>query len=201
MKTPVDRIHTCFTALVLGAWMLPAGLFAQEVPQAPPAPMPPPAGQPTMRDGGPPGVQRQRMQMEMKRRMDLRREPGPGMVREGRPGSIRQKKPDGVAPGKPDMAPRARVQHLRQAAEHLQAAGFPEYAEKARKEADRIIEQVRRESAKDVNPELTEKIQKLSREVDELRQQIRRMKAEVTPKPRKEPEKRQEDRPADPQPQ
>lgn len=78
----------------------------------------------------------------------------------------------------PPQSPRIRVQHLRQAAEHLQAAGFPEYAEKARKEAERIVEQARKQSAPDANPELTDKINKLSRQVDELREQIHRMKAE-----------------------
>ena len=107
----------------------------------------------------------------------------------------------GKRPAQP-MPPRAKIQHLRQAAEHLQAAGYPDYADKARKEAERIIEQVRKESTKDANPELTEKINKLNRQVEELREQVRRLKDEKREaKPPKDQDKRPEPPPAEPRPQ
>lgn len=99
------------------------------------------------------------------------------------------------------LPPRARVQHLRQAAEHLQAAGFPDYADKARKEAERIAEQAAKQPVKDANPELTEKVNKLSRQVEELREQVRKLKAGNAPKPPKDGDDRPKDPPSDPRPQ
>lgn len=156
-----------------------------------------------------PGMQRQRFQLELQRRMEMRRDRAPATMRlrdgAGRPQrdramagpqTMRAAKLDGPKSGpQGEAAPRVKVQHLREAAEHLQAAGFPDYAKKARKEADRIIEQVRRESAQDANPELTEKVRQLSREVEELRQQLRRMKAEAAPNPPRHPEERRADAP------
>lgn len=105
----------------------------------------------------------------------------------------------GKKPAQP-LPPRAKIQHLRQAAEHLQAAGYPDYAEKARKEAERVMEQARKDSANDANPELTDKINKLSRQVEELRDQVRRLKDEKRePKPPKD--KAPEAPPAEPRPQ
>lgn len=107
----------------------------------------------------------------------------------------------GKKPAQP-LPPRAKIQHLRQAAEHLQAAGYPDYADKARKEAERIIEQTRKDSAKDANPELTDKINKLSRQVEELREQVRRLKEEKREaKPPMDKERRPEPPPAEPRPQ
>lgn len=105
------------------------------------------------------------------------RKPVEKRVREAAKKEILRKNPAQPAP------PRVRIQHLRQAAEHLQAAGFPDYADKARKEAERIAEEARKQPKNDANPELTEKVNKLSRQVEELREQIRRMKADETPKP------------------
>lgn len=122
----------------------------------------------TYRRGDPAGAVRMRESM---------RNPVEKRVREAAKKEIFRKHPAQPAP------PRVRIQHLRQAAEHLQAAGFPDHADKARKEAERIAEEARKQSKNDANPELTEKVNKLSRQVEELREQIRRMKAEETPKP------------------
>lgn len=197
--------------------LMPLAANAQEDRPMPP----PPADRPAMRDQGPipnPRIQRQRVQMDMQRRMGMRQEAIP--MRDGEPRRQRtMKEPKPEATG-----PRAKVRHLMQAAEHLQAAGYQEYADKARKEAGSIMEQARKDSAKEANPELTEKVNALARqveelrqqirrmnaapkapkesnEIEELRQQIRRMKAEMAPKPPKDRGDRPAERPADGQPQ
>lgn len=122
----------------------------------------------------------------------------PGEKRPGREAANKEllrKKP------MPSVPPRVRIQHLRQAADHLQAAGFPDYADKARKEAERIAEQAAKQSKNDANPELTEKVNKLSRQVEELREQVRKLKAADAPKPPKDRDDRPKDPPSDPQPQ
>jgi DNA repair exonuclease SbcCD ATPase subunit len=78
--------------------------------------------------------------------------------------------------------PHARIQHLRQAAEHLQAAGYTDHAEKARAEIGRLEAEAKRHEADqprpDMNP-LMEELRKLRREMEELRGEVRRLKAEA----------------------
>jgi len=81
---------------------------------------------------------------------------------------------------KRQVSPRVRILHLRQAAEHLQAAGFPEMADKTRKEIARIEQHLRRDAKTVPDAALREEIDKLRREVEELRLQLRRLQ---TPEP------------------
>jgi len=86
------------------------------------------------------------------------------------------------APGQP-LPARAKIQNLKRAAEFLQAAGYEDQANKARKEIGRLEEQARRESAPaDANAGLKEEVNKLRREIEELRQQNRRLKEAAAPK-------------------
>jgi protein subunit release factor A len=106
--------------------------------------------------------------------------PRDGAKAEHKP-KIQDERRKDAQPGQP-IPPRARIEHLKQAAEHLQAAGYVEQAEKARQEIGRIVEQVSREAKPDINAGMKEEMNKLRKEMEELRQQIRRMKAEVAPK-------------------
>lgn len=83
-------------------------------------------------------------------------------------------------PGQPIPA-KVKIQHLKRAAESLKAAGYMEYAEKARQEIGRLEEQVRREAGPDTD-RMRDEMAKMRKEMEELRQQIRRLKAESAPK-------------------
>lgn len=83
-------------------------------------------------------------------------------------------------PGEP-IPLKVKVQHLKRAAESLKAAGYMEYAEKARMEIGRLEEQMRREAGPDTD-RMRDEMAKMRKEMEELRQQIRRLKAESAPK-------------------
>lgn len=84
-------------------------------------------------------------------------------------------------PGQP-IPPRAKIQHLKQAADHLQAAGYEDQAAKARQEIGRIAAEARRDGGADANAGMKEEMTKLRREMEELRNQIRQLKAGAPPK-------------------
>lgn len=86
------------------------------------------------------------------------------------------------------LPPRARIHHLKQAAEALAAAGYPDHADKARKEISRLEEQARKEDQSrrgegSREKEMNGEIARLRKEMEELRQQVRRLKAEAVKKP------------------
>lgn len=117
---------------------------------------------------------------------------------EGRP-AMREMKKDGAPkrdarPG-PIAPARIKMQHLKQAAEHLQAAGYEEYAAKARQEIQRIETEARREAGKGPEAGMREEMMKLRKELDELRGQLRMMKARGDrPLPDQKPEADKEPR-------
>ena len=91
-----------------------------------------------------------------------------------------------------------KIQHLREAAEHLKAAGYGEYAAKAREEIGRLEASMRSEKTeaarrKQASPRpsdggpVMEELMKLRREMEELRGEVRRMKAQAGPKPDRPP--------------
>lgn len=84
------------------------------------------------------------------------------------------------------MPPNVKLQHLRQAAEHLKAAGYGPQADQAAAEAKRIETEAKRMAARpdparpaDANADLRGEIMKLRRDLDELRREVRRLKAEA----------------------
>lgn len=83
-------------------------------------------------------------------------------------------------PGEP-IPLKVKIQHLKRAAESLKAAGYMEYAEKARQEIGRLEEQMRREAGPNT-ARMRDEMAKMRKEMEELRQQIRRLKAEAAPK-------------------
>lgn len=112
-------------------------------------------------------------------------------------------RPNMEGPGEADPAPRARIQHLRVAAEHLNAAGYEKLADQARAAIGRITadaqhqqaerqqaerrqaERRQAESARAGGPEansaMKEEMNKLQRELEDLRNQLRHLKADAAP--------------------
>ena len=110
--------------------------------------------------------------------------------------------PDRDEPKRPvGPPPQMKIMHLKQAAEHLQAAGYPEQAKQAREEIGKLDGMMRREAENQRNldakrpseeklrkdetgrqsaaeDEVRGELKKIRREMEELRQQIRRMKEE-----------------------
>lgn len=148
----------------------------------------------------------------LKRAMDKR---GPEAKKERPERSNRRtdKAPE-RAPERAVQPARMKMQKLRQAAELLQSAGYEEQAAKARAEIGRIEGNVRREEAAErslktdkvrgtqARPErpgnaapVMEELRKIHRELDELRADVRRMKAQAGPRPA--PDRRPETRPMD----
>ncbi len=95
---------------------------------------------------------------------------GPGS-KDVKPGGMRQD-----AAAQPAME---KARHLKQAAEHLKAAGFQEQAEKADKEATRLEAEARHNSETKGAPDNNGDMEKMRRELDELRGQLRRFRAEA----------------------
>lgn len=95
--------------------------------------------------------------------------------------------PSPDAPGQP---PAAKIQHLRRAAELLQAAGFEKMAAQTQAEIGRLEAESRRSegqsSRNDNRPDaiaaLKNELKQLRRELEELRNQVRDLKADRTPK-------------------
>jgi HAMP domain-containing protein len=197
MKTPQNRIGKLLGTLVLGGWMAsPALLSAQEFD---PRPGPPPPREDMVPGDMPQDRRLGRVRgqidalhrmgkhdeaMQLERRIQAATS-GAHMMMPPRDGAKAERKPKIQGERRKDAAPvppREKIQHLKQAAEHLQAAGYVEYAQKARQEIGRIMEQARHEAKPDINAAMKEEMDKLRKEMEELRQQIRRMKAEVAPK-------------------
>lgn len=127
--------------------------------------------------------------------------------RMGRPEAGRVMSPkDGSARQRAET-PREKALHLRAAAQHLQAAGYEEQADAANKEMKRIItearsdsekqakmkeaadneaakkkaakkEKTKKEAAKPDSASMRDEMNKMRREMEELREQIAKMKAE-----------------------
>ena len=116
--------------------------------------------------------------------------------------SERKPKPDAAPqkPAGPDAAgppPRVKIQHLHEAAEHLNAAGFEKLADQARAEIGRIQTDARRQHARrqqaereqaasretgpDANAAIKAEIKQLHRELEDLRNQLRHLKADAAP--------------------
>jgi hypothetical protein len=209
MKTPQYRLSRFFGALILSGWISSQLLTAQ----APPAPLPPPHLPPPAEAGGhKPGIDPRRMERargqvneldragkhEEARRLEKRLRDAQGPPHEGRP-AMREMKKEGAPkkdarPG-PIAPARIKMQHLKQAAEHLQAAGYEEYAAKARQEIQRIETEARREAGKGSEAGMREEMMKLRKELDELRGQLRMMKARGDrPRPDQKPEADKEPR-------
>lgn len=114
----------------------------------------------------------------------------------------RNPKPDAAQrkPAGPDAAgpqPRVKIQHLREAAEHLNAAGYEKLADQARAEIGRIETDARRQHARrqqaereqaasretgpDANAAIKAEIKQLHRELEDLRNQLRHLKADAAP--------------------
>lgn len=94
--------------------------------------------------------------------------------------------------------PRQRIEHLQQAARHLEQAGFPEQAKRLRAEIRKLDAQQRtkreRGRAEAAGEGMRREIEALKREVKDLRQELRKLRAEIgrgaQPSPADAPEKR-----------
>jgi len=94
---------------------------------------------------------------------------------------------------KPAMAAREKIRHLNQAAEHLQAAGYEEYAAKARGESRRMEAEIQHANAaaegraRSDRPgdgaAILEEMKKLRREMEELRREVMSLKVEAGKRP------------------
>jgi hypothetical protein len=215
--------------------------------EAGPRPGPPPGPPPPRMDGAPkddPQAMRMRMAMgkveelrragkheEAKKLADRLRAAGaqrPQMERgknERQPkilGQVRERRH--AAPlVRPLVQARMKMQKLKQAADLLQSAGYPEHAAKARQEIERIAmearreaekakdraeaekakaraeaekakdraegdkEKARREAAEKADAGMREEMKKMRRELEELRAQLKKAKAEAEPKPDRGP--------------
>jgi colicin import membrane protein len=114
-------------------------------------------------------------------------------------------------PTGPVAQARMKMQKLKQAADLLQSAGYPEYAAKARQEIGRIAMEVRREAEKEKariegekdkarreaaakeEAAMREEMKKMRREIEELRGQLKKAKAEAEPKPERPKPERERD--------
>jgi hypothetical protein len=112
-------------------------------------------------------------------------------------------------PGDADSSPRARIQHLHAAAAQLDAAGCPKLADQTRAEIGNIEADAKRQEAKrrelmrleaernkaerhqveasrdggpDANAAMKSELGKLHREIEDLRNQLRHLKADAAPK-------------------
>ncbi|MCX6868627.1 MAG: hypothetical protein NTV46_20955 [Verrucomicrobia bacterium] len=101
-----------------------------------------------------------------------------------------ERQTDKHAPDRAGQPPAAKIQHLRQAAELLQAAGFEKMAAQTQAEIGRLEAESRRPegqaSRNDNRPDavaaLKNELNQLRRELEELRNQVRDLKADRTPK-------------------
>lgn len=198
MKMPRYRKGILLASLSLGCWLAaPSMLSAQEAPLTPP-----PAPAERREDGAKAEKRMERGRKHLEelrragrhdqaRRMEMRMRGGPQ-----RPGP---RGPQGDA-----QAPIQKARHLKQAAEHLKAAGYEKQAETAMEESKRIetrfregMEQRRKQEKqaremKEKKPQrpkakagsdasgkaIEGEMKKMRREMEELRQQLRRLKAE-----------------------
>lgn len=175
MKVPMQWIGRFAGRALIGSGLLVSSLaLAQE---SPPQAAPPPVEEGrvaphAMRDR--PGKQGLRHPGE--RPGFMKRPEAGGKVR--RPGSEMPRM----------LPPRARIHHLQRAAEALAAAGYPDHADKARKEISRLEEQARKEEGSRRNEanrakDWSGEVARMRKEMEELRQQVRRLKAEMAKKP------------------
>ena len=88
------------------------------------------------------------------------------------------------------MPPNMKLQHLRQAAQHLKAAGYEPQADQAVAEAKRIETEAKRKAVRpdpakpvDANAAVQGEIMKLRRDLDGLRREVQRLKAEAVQRP------------------
>lgn len=177
-------IRTFVGCSVIGSGlMISSPVMAQEPPREPVSP-------PAEAGGAPPPVEAP-IQKERPEQAGRRGEPGKKrLLNQGAfrgPDRERPRHPEaGPQAGKAKlpshaMPPRARIHHLKRAAEALSAAGYPEHAEKAHKEIKRLEEQaIQDEERGKPGPkeqELRGELQRMRKEIEELRQQVRRLKA------------------------
>lgn len=196
MKMPHYRKGILLASLSLGSWLAaPSILSAQEAP-----PTPPPAER---REDG--AKAEKRVELGRKHLDELRRA---GRHDQARRMEMRMRggpqRPGPRGPQAEVQAPIQKVRHLKQAAEHLKAAGYEKQAEMAMEEGKRIETRLREEmeqrrkqekqarEMKEKKPErpkakaephastkaMEGEMKKMRREMEELRQQLRRMKAE-----------------------
>ncbi|MCU0751369.1 MAG: hypothetical protein MUF13_17670 [Akkermansiaceae bacterium] len=198
MKIPRYRKGILLASLSLGSWLAaPSIISAQE---APPTPPPAPAER-----GGDGAKAEKRMERGRKHLEELRRA---GRHEEARRMEMRMRggpqRPGPRGPLAEVQAPIQKARHLKQAAEHLKAAGYEKQADMAMEESKRIETRLREEmeqrrkqekqarEMKEKKPErpkakaesdkstdaIEGEMKKMRREMEELRQQLRRMKAE-----------------------
>lgn len=187
--------------------------------EAGPGPQPPPGPPPPRMEVAPGNdAQAKRMRMAMGRVEELRRAGKNEEARQlaerlraagaqgqqasqepyvGQPtfrGQVRERQ-RATPPVRPVAQARMQMQKLRQAADLLQSAGYPEHAAKVRQEIERIAMDARRqaematarpESPAKADAGLREEMKKLRREVEELRTQLKNMNAEAESKPARE---------------
>jgi hypothetical protein len=203
MKTPQNRKGMLLATLLLGSCLAsPTFVSAQEAPPSPPAPVPTERG----RDGGKAEERMERGRKPSERlRQSGRHEQARGAEIRLH-GNSQRKAPRG--PQADGGAPIQKIRHLQQAATHLKAAGYPRQAEMALVESKRLQTRIHEETqqrrkqekqAREMKQKKAERpkmeakkragdgagragiegeMKKMRREMEELRQQIRRMKAD-----------------------
>lgn len=72
-----------------------------------------------------------------------------------------------------------RLQHLRQAAEHLKVAGMPDLAKEVSHRAEEIERHIREEHERHVRAEHKVALEHREREIDELRREVKELRQEV----------------------
>ena len=212
MKTSHHRIGKILGTLAIGGFLMnPSQLSAQEPGNREPQPGPPhrhgaPGDAPEARRPQPERLMQKIAELHRAGKHDearqlqerIRRAAADGNPRvEGRPEAPPvERKPQPQAderkmPTPPKAGPPAqdRIRHLREAAEHLKAAGFEKQSAQARAEIARIEAENRPkedecccDEGSKANAAIKEELNKLRREMEELRGQVRRLSAEATPK-------------------
>jgi DNA repair exonuclease SbcCD ATPase subunit len=211
MKTPRYRIGKIAGTLALGGFLLgPLKLAAQDIDNRPAEPAPPRQREATKE--APEALRIQPMLREMEellragkldevleraaRIRDVAKD-NPRLMnlieramgeRNPKPDTAQQKPAEPGAAGPP---PRMKIQHLREAAEHLNAAGYEKLADQARAEIGRIEAETKRqqterqhaessrEAGPDANAAIKAEMNQLHRELEDLRNQLRHLKADA----------------------
>lgn len=215
MKTPRYRIGKICGTVALGAWILnPTGLAGQDLETRRDEPAPPPPRERQADKETPDALRLQPMLREMEellragkfdevlQRAERVRDVAKDNPRVmalieramGERKSKRESAPrDAASPGEAEQRPRVKIQHLREAADHLNAAGYEKLAALARAEIGRIEAAARRQQAErqqaqrrgdsspDSNTAMKAELEQLRREMQELRNQLRRLKADAAP--------------------
>ena len=213
MKIPRYLVTTMLATAVLSGFLLhPLRLAAQDVDTRPGAPVPPPPPaqleRGAVRDGGavmrPQLIMRQLVELlragkydearQLAERISAAAKDNPqvaALIERAKgnrhPQTDERKLAEPAAAGPPL---RMKIQHLREAADHLNAAGYEKMANLARVEIQRIEAdakhqeaEVRRDAGQETNPSMKAELDNLRREIEELRNQLRHLKADGTPKP------------------